>query len=323
VTPLIAAALLFAGATATFLSYSHHAMATRIDVLLPSDASAAAADQVFAIFDRVDATMSEWKDTSPLARVNKSAGVDAVAVPDDLFGVVERAVDFGRMTGGAFDLTWAALWGLWDFRGASPRVPDPAAVAAAVALVDFRDVVLDKPERQVALRRRGMKIGLGGIAKGYALDESAARLRALGITSFLLSAGGQIYAGGKRGEQPWRVAVRDPRGEATDQVLALDVEDASVSTSGDYERFFTVDGVRYHHILDPHTGYPARGLRSATVVSADATWADALSTALMVMTAAQRDPLLRAMPEVGTVLIDDQGRVSIGPSLQARVVRSP
>ena len=151
-----------------------------------------------------------------------------------------------------------------------------------------------------------MKIGLGGIAKGYALDRAAELLRAHGVRDFLILGGGQVMAGGHKDGKPWRVGIRDPRGEPEDYFATLDVTDASTSTSGDYERYFVLDGVRYHHILDPRTGMPSKGLRSVTTVSPDATLADALSTAIMVL-GAERGLALAESLGVGAVLVDNAG----------------
>lgn len=272
-----------------YATFTTDVMSTTLSVTLPAGEGAEEqAEAVFGVFREVEARMSEWKESSPLSAVNRHAGGEAVAVPADLRLVLRRAVETAEMTDGAFDPTWAALWGLWDFRAEEPAVPEAAEVARRAALVDWRELEIDDDAGTVRLAQEGMMLGLGGIAKGHALDRSAALLRQRGVESFLLVAGGQVVAGGARrtaeGSRPWRVGVRDPRGPEEDFFAWLDLTDASASTSGDYESYFVLDGVRYHHVLDPRTGRPARsGLASATVVSADATLADALSTALVVM----------------------------------------
>ncbi len=295
-------------------------MATTFRVTLPEgDDAAALAESVFTAFREVDARMSEWKDTSPLSSVNREAGVRPVPVPADLREVIRRGMEIGDLTGGAFDVAWAALWGLWDFKSAEPRVPDSAEIARRIALVDYRKVVVNDSLGTVFLPETGMKMGLGGIAKGYALDRAAELLRARGVRDFLILGGGQVMAGGHKSGKPWRVGIRDPRGEPDDFFATLEVTNASTSTSGDYERFFVVDGVRYHHILDPRTGMPSHGLRSVTTLSADATLADALSTAIMVM-GARRGLALAESLGVGVVLVDDAGHVSVTPDLGERLV---
>ncbi len=241
-----------------------------------------------------------------------------MAVPKELFALVTRAIEIGRETDGAFDLSWAALWGLWDFRAAQPKIPAQDAVAARRALVDYRRVILDPQAQTIFLPAKEMKIGLGGIAKGYALERAGALLAERGFDDFLLVSGGQVYARGTRGGRPWKVGVRDPRG-ARDEVFAtLPLAGQSLSTSADNESFFVVDGVRYHHILDPQTGWPTRGLRSATVLHADPTLADALSTAVMVL---GRERGLEVCTRLGAqaLLVDDLGEVVPTPDLDARL----
>ncbi len=306
-----------AGDSTAFRTVSAEAMATTITATLPDRPGArAAADTVFGIFRRVDADMSEWKPTSPLSAVNREAGKEAVAVPSDLRAVIRKGIDIGEMTGGAFDITWAALWGLWDFRSPHPTVPDSAEAARRAALVDYRKVEIDDAAGTVRLAAPGMKIGLGGIAKGYALDLAARALRTSGVTDFLILGGGQVYAGGRKNGRPWTVGIRDPRGAATDYFATVGVTDVSVSTSGDYESYFILNGIRYHHILDPRTGMPARGLRSATVISPDATLADALSTALIVMGPRPGMALVERLSNVEAVLVDDRGMVLTSSGLQ-------
>ena len=283
-------------------------MTTEIGVTLPAD-HAADAEVVFAVFRHVEDTANEWKDGSPLAAVNHAAGLHPVAIPPDLRALLQRGIQEGEETDGAFDITWGALWGAWDFRAEHPRVPSDAELAPRLRHIDFHKVRLDPGAGTAFLPDKGMVIGLGGIAKGWALDQAARALRAVGDHDFTLSAGGQVLVAGNKDGRPWRVGIRDPRGEPTDFFASLEASDTSLSTSGDYERYFLLDGVRYHHILDPHTGRPTRGLRSATVICADATRADALSTALMVLGSDRGLALAERLQGVEAVLVDDQGRV--------------
>lgn len=298
-----------------FVTYRGATMATTLAVTVPAGPAAEEhARAVLAVFDDVDARMSEWKDTSPLAAVNRAAGSHPVAVPEDLRQVLHRARQIGEATDGAFDVTWAALWGLWDFKAAEPRLPPRQEVARRAALVDFRQLAVDDAAGTVFLPRAGMMLGLGGIAKGHALDRAAAVLAERGVDDYLIAAGGQVMARGDRGGRPWRVGIRDPRRGPEDIFARVEVRDASLSTSGDYESFFLVDGVRYHHILDPRTGMPARGLRSATVIAPDATLADALSTAFVAL-GAERALEVAERLGVEAVLVDGSGRVITTPAL--------
>jgi FAD:protein FMN transferase len=309
-----------------FTTFTTPVMGTEIQAILPEGpGAAAAAESVFAVFHEVDARMSEWKPTSPLSEVNAAAGERAVAVPKDLRDLLHRSLEIGRMTDGAFDVTWAALWGLWDFKSPDHQVPDSAEVARRAALVDYRKLVIDDAAGTVELPVTGMKVGLGGIAKGYALDRAVEKLHALGIPNFMLLGGGQVYVSGTKDGRPWRIGIRDPRGAPDDFFATLEGTNVSTSTSGDYESYFIANGVRYHHILDPRTGWPARGLRSVTTISADATLADALSTSIMVMGKERGLAMLDSIPGVDAVLVDDEGKVAVTPGLEGRlsILRPP
>jgi thiamine biosynthesis lipoprotein len=304
-----------------FRTFDGEAMATRWQVVLPDRPGAEeAAAAVFSRLVALDRELSEWKEGSPLSAVNRAAGVAPVAVPDDLYALVERSLELGRLTDGAFDVSWAALWGLWEFRSATPRLPDPSEVEARRRLVDYRRVVLDPAARTVFLPEKGMLIGLGGIGKGYALDQVAAMLAAAGFDDFLVVGGGQVLARGRRGDRPWRIGLRDPRGGADDFFARVEPGDASLSTTADNESFFEIDGVRYHHVLDPRTGFPARGLRSVTVLHREATLADALSTAVMVL---GRERGLALARELGAeaLVIDASGELEATAGIEARLER--
>ncbi len=311
------------GPDTAYETFEHQVMATTVRAVVPAGRDAREnAETVFDVFDLVDQRMSEWQATSPLSAVNRHAGDGPVRVPEDLRQVLHRAIEIGDLTGGAFDVTWAALWGVWDFRAPEPRVPDPAEIARRVKRIDYRKVEIDDRAGTVRLPEKGMKIGLGGIAKGYALARAAETLRDRGLGSFMILGGGQVMTAGERregGGRPWRVGIRDPRGDPEDFFAVLDVVDRSVSTSGDYERYFIADGVRYHHILDPRTGWPSKGLRSVTVISPDAVLADALSTGIMVMGAEKGLALAERLDGVEAVLVDDHGKVETTSGLQGRL----
>jgi FAD:protein FMN transferase len=282
-------------------------LSTSITVALPPK-HIDLADEVFAVFRDVEYTANEWRPGTPLAAVNAGAGGPPVRVPDDLRTLLHRGVELSELTGGAFDLTWGSLWGLWDFNTDNPVVPSVDERRRRVARIDYRRIEIDDEDGAVRLPE-GMVIGLGELAKGQALDRAAALLDDRGVNRFSLTAGGQILVRGLNDERPWRVGIRDPRGEPGDYFAIVEVTDTSVSTSGDYERFFVVDGVRYHHILNPRTGSPTRGLRSATVICADATAADGLSTAVMVLGRERGLALIESLDYAEAVLVDKGGEV--------------
>jgi thiamine biosynthesis lipoprotein len=294
-------------------------MGTVVDLTLwtgdPS-AAASASEAVFAEFRRLDQLLSHWVDTSAVSRINQAAGVKPVPVSAEVLEIVQTARAVSRKSGGAFDITIGAYRGLWKFdEDLDGSIPAEAQVAARRKLTGWRDVIVDARRKTVKLRRRRMSINLGGIAKGYAVDRAARILRDRGLTDFIIQAGGDLYVGGSKGGQKWRVGIRDPRG-ARDETFALtELEDRTFSTSGDYERGFVKDGIRYHHILDPRTGHPARQVRSVTVIASDAMTADAWSTALFVLGPDRGLELLKKQPGLEAVFVDSQNRVRVSPGL--------
>jgi FAD:protein FMN transferase len=237
---------------------------------------------------RVEDLMTDWR-ASPLMDLNAAAGSGPVAVPTELGRLVERSLLVAELSGGAFDPTWRGVGTLWKLRADPPVVPDDAAIAAGLERVDFRRVaVTTDAAREVYTVElpAGFELGLGGIAKGYGVDRAMTVLMEHGVEHAVVDAGGDLKALGQHFDGPWEVAIRHPRrqaGERGDVMAVVPVSNACVVTSGDYERFVVIDGVRHHHILDPRTGRPSTGCMSATVVGPDAAVCDALATALCVL----------------------------------------
>jgi thiamine biosynthesis lipoprotein len=274
---------------------------------------------VLEIFHDVDALMSEWKSESPLSNVNTAAGDHPVQVPIDVFDAVRRALDIAELTDGAFDPTWAALWSLWDFE--TPSLPTEEEVFSRLSLVDWEQVQLE--DQSIFLPEKGMALGLGGIAKGIALDRANGALHNRGVKNYMIVVGGQVLVSGTNDGVPWKIGIRKPDGTADEYIAILNVTDTCVSTSGDYEKYFEVDGIRYHHIIDPRTGFPARGTRSVTVITPDATLADALSTALFVMGPEQAIQLVNKLPDVEALIIDTSGQMHLSSEITSRLTFPP
>ncbi|MBM4344771.1 MAG: FAD:protein FMN transferase [Deltaproteobacteria bacterium] len=302
-------------------------MATVFEINLPSGPSpTAGARAAFAVFDEVERRMNEWRPESELGTVNRGAGGAAIPVSVELFAGLTQARALAEKTGGTFDPTWAALWGLWDFRlGAAPRVPDAEAVARQVALVGWQRLHLEPATRGVRLADKGMALGLGGIAKGWALDRAAEALARHGVADALLSAGGQLLALGRGPHGPWLAGLRDPRGESNDIWATLQLQPGeSLATSGDYERFFDAGGVRYHHVLDPRTGWPTKGTRAAVVLARSATLADALGKPLMILGKAGLQTVVQ-WGATEALVVDEAGHwhATDGMRQRLRVLRQP
>lgn len=288
-------------------------MGTVVDITVwtsDGDGAAAAARAAFGEFERIDRLMTTWLDDSAVSKLNAAAGQAAVEVGPEIFSLLELARQVAQKSRGAFDVTVGAYRGLWKFdQDLDGSLPDKKAVAARRRLTGWRGLILDKKHQSARLKRKGMRITLGGIAKGYAVDRAAAILRQRGMGNFLVQAGGDLYVSGDKGGEPWRVGIRDPRGSRDATFAITEVRDATFSTSGDYERGFVKDGVRYHHILDPRTGNPARNSRSVTVKAPQAVVADAWSTALFVIGADRGLPLVESLPDIEAVFVDENNKV--------------
>lgn len=289
-------------------------------------AAVSAFEAAFADFERLDALMSVWREGSDVQRLNAAAGRQATPVSADVREVLRVARQVSDWTGGKFDVTFGALSGLWKFdHDQDNRIPDPQEVRSRLSLIDYGAVDVDERLGTAFLRREGMRVHLGGIGKGYAVERAVNTLRRRGLSDFMIQSGGDMYVMGRRGERPWRVGIRDPRGPADRSYATLDLSAGAISTSGDYERFFVKDGRRYHHILDPDSGEPARGCRSVTIVTGSAALADGLATGVFVLGPVPGMALIERLPGVEGVIVTDKNQVLISSGLkhQLTVVGSP
>jgi thiamine biosynthesis lipoprotein len=289
-------------------------------------AARAAFHEVFAEFARLEHLMSTWIPESDVSRINQAAGVRAVPASSDVLDVLKTAREMSEWTDGKFDVTFGALSGLWKFDHDQDNVvPDMSEVRRRLPLVDYRAIQIDEAAGTVFLAHKGMTIHLGGIGKGYAVDRGAGILRRRGIRDFMIQSGGDIYVAGGKDGGAWRLGIQDPRGAANQIFAELDLSDGTFSTSGDYERAFLKDGRRYHHILDPGTGEPARGSRSVTIVTNRAVMADGLSTGVFILGPDAGMKLIERLPDVEGVIVSDRNHVLISSGLRdkLRIVAAP
>jgi len=299
-------------------------MGTYIEITLwgaDDAAGAAAIEDAFGEFDRLDRMMTTWLPDSEVSRINAAAGTGkAIAVSPELFECISRSVEFSRISGGLFDITVGGYSGVWKFdEDNDGSIPEPSLVQERKKLVGWKDLVVGAKGRTVLLRRKGMRITLGGIAKGYAVDRATQILRKRGFTDFIVRAGGDMYVAGRHGDRRWRVGIRDPRGPRDAIFAAAEVEDMTFSTSGDYERFVVRDGKRYHHILDPRTGYPASASRSVTVMAKDGTTAEGISKILFILGPKEGMAFLAKVPGVEAVIVGPDNEVHVSPGLKDRL----
>jgi thiamine biosynthesis lipoprotein len=291
-----------------------------ISVMGASESKALPAmDAALDEMQRLEAVLSEWRPDSEISRINAAAGERAVPVGKDTLAVIKAGIDIGRWSGGAFDLTWAALRGMYLFQPGQERIPERAELRARLPLIDYRKVRIDEQAGTVKLMKKGMALGTGGIAKGYALDRAGAVLRAAGLTNFMIFGGGQIQVSGSKNGRPWRVGIQHPRKD--DYFAFVEATDGSIATAGDYEHSFVQDGKRWHHIIDTKTGLPVEHTMSVTVVAESGLAADAVDTAIFVMGAERALKILDKAPfKADAVIVDKDLRVHSNEGMRKRLV---
>jgi thiamine biosynthesis lipoprotein len=305
-----------------------HAMGTAIHLTafteagVNADATRKALNAALGEIRRLESIMTTWRSDSELSRVNAAAGKASILVSKETLDVIQKSLWIARASEGTFDITFEAMHGLWKFdEDLEAKIPPKALVEEARSLIDYRDIIIDEPNRSVMLRRPGMRMSLGGIAKGYAVDAASRVLSMAGLTSFLVQAGGDLYVRGRKPDgSAWRVGVRDPRGRGpSDYFAMIEIEDHAFSTAGDYERSFVLNGRRYHHIIDPRTGYPATASRSVTIWATDAFTADAIDDAVFILGVEKGLALVEATEGAGAVIVDANNQVHISKRLEKKV----
>lgn len=317
-TFVLAGLMVSTSARAEWFRFSDSAMTTPVSLELWADnrqQAEALWQSVFAEFTKVDEDMSRYRDDSQLSRVNAEAADHPVPVTQSLFEVLSKAREISEMSSGAFDISFASVGYLYDFR--ERRQPDDEAVKAGLERINYRDILLDEDDLTVRFRKPGLMLDLGGIAKGYAVDQGVRVLQQSGVKHARLSAGGDMRLLGDRRGRPWMVGVRDPR-HRDKQAVVMPLSDTAISTSGDYERFFIDDkGERVHHILSPSTGRPVGEVQSVTVLGSDAMTTDGLSTAVFVLGAKRGLELINTLEGVDAVIIDENRRMHYSQGLMS------
>ena len=280
-----------------------------------------ALNSTFKEMSRLEVMLDRHRSDSELAQINEASGVQAVTVSDETLYVIKRSLQIGEQTDGAFDITIAPLLSLWGFGTGNENVPEDTKLAAVKKLVDFRMVEVNEQDNMIYLREKEMEIDLGGIAKGYIVDNGAEVLIKNGVSSAFLNAGGDIRViGGKPDGSDWRIGISHPRPQNSRHLIAeVKLRDRAIVTSGDYERFFLADNIRYHHIIDPKTGLPARGLISVTVIAPAAQTADALSTACFVLGLERGMALIEGDKNLEAIMVTEDEQVHVSSGLDGKV----
>lgn len=275
----------------------------------------------FREMERIDFLMSSYREESEVRRINRHAGEKEVLVSPETLEVIERALFFSSLSAGAFDITIAPVFRLWNFRAG--KVPEERILRENLKKVDYRRVRVERLRSSVWLEKKGMELDLGAIAKGYAVDRASSTLQKGGVQTFLVNAGGDLKVqGAKEKGVPWIIGIRHPR-LSSELIAKLKPHQAAVATSGDYEKFFLHGGQRYHHILNPSTGLPARECQSVTVMAPSAMDADAVATTVFVLGPKRGFSLLENLPHIQAIIVDIKGSVLLSPNWPEGVLLPP
>jgi len=295
-------------------------MGTVVEITLVGDheeGAKNAALQAFQEIKRIEQLMSPWIDSSDVTRINQSAGKEWVKVSPEMLRVIKKAQEISELSGGGFDITVGPLTQLWRMARERGILPPPEELKQKLGLVNFRNVMIDQEEK-VFLKKRGMSIDLGGIAKGYAVDRAFEVLRTLGYKNLIVNAGGDLRVGGSKLDQPWSIGIQDPR--SSEKIMAtVTIFDSAIATSGDYEKFFIYQGKRYHHIFNPKDGLPSDGCQSVTIICKEGMVADALATAVFVLGPEKGYVLCQKLKGVDCLIVDKEGKIILSPGLKNRI----
>lgn len=266
-------------------------------------------DRVIAEIERIENLISEWRPETQISEVNRNAGIKPVKVDREVFELTRRAIRYSELSEGAFDISIAAMDRIWRFDGTLTEMPGQATVRKSIERVGYRNIICDSSASTLYLVRPGMKIGFGSIGKGYAADKGRELMQSAGVEGGIVNASGDLSAWGTPpARKAWKVGIYDPF-KPRKILKILKIKQASVATSGSYEKYAEINGRRYSHIIDPKTGYPSTGLTSVTVTGPSAEFANALSTSVMVMGEKEGRKLLKKFPEYRYILITDSGKV--------------
>ena len=265
---------------------------------------------------RIEKLISEWDSTTQISAVNRNAGIKPMKVDKEVFDLVVHSIKISELTDGAFDITWAGMNHIWKFDGSMKRLPTEDEVKAAVSTVGYKNIVLNAQDTTVFLKKKGMRIGFGGIGKGYSADKAAALLKSKGVSAGIMDASGDITAWGKQPDgKPWMIGITNPFNK--DKIFSwFPFDGRSIGTSGNYENFVEFNGVRYTHIIDPRTGWPVHGVASVTLFGPNAELSTALTKAIFVMGIDVGLNLIRQLKTIDFVVVDEKGKIYVSDHIK-------
>ena len=266
--------------------------------------------------ERIERLISSWDANSQTAEINRQSGIKPVKVAKELYDLIARSIEISKITQGAFDISYAALDPVWFFDGRMKAVPSESQRLKSVQNIGFKDLVLNAKEQTVYLPKKGMKIGFGAIGKGFAADATKKLMKSLGVSSGIINASGDLTSWGKKPDgTDWQVGISNPENPA--KVFSwFPVRDAAVATSGNYEKYVTLEGKQYSHIMDPRTGMPVSGIKSVTVFAPNAELADAFATAVFIMGIDTGIDTISQLPGMSCIIVDAENNIHHSPNIQ-------
>lgn len=275
-------------------------------------------DMAVAEITRIEKLISSWDEQSQTSEINRNAGIKPVMVDDELFQLIKRAIKISKLTNGAFDISYASMDKVWFFDGSMKEMPTEEAIKNSVAKVGYQNIILDETNHSVFLKLEGMKIGFGAIGKGYAADRAKALLQSKGVTSGIVNASGDLNAWGTQPDgNDWMVAIVNPLNK--NNVFSwMPIHNSAVVTSGNYEKYVKINNVLYTHIIDPRTGYPATGILSATIFTANAELADALATSIFVMGVETGLDFVNQLNGVECIIVDKDNKIRTSKNINLK-----
>jgi FAD:protein FMN transferase len=268
---------------------------------------------------RIEKLLTTYAADSQTNQINQSAGIEPVVVDAEVFGLIARSIQLSRLTQGAFDITYGSIdKSLWNFDQQMKSLPSKEVAQEMVKLINFENIVLNEPQKSVFLREKGMRIGFGGIGKGYAADKAKVLLQQNGIKAGIINASGDLATWGHQPDgKPWTIGIANPNMKNT-AFSRLNISNLAVATSGNYEKFVVIDGKKYSHTIDPKTGYPVQGIKSVSIIAPSAELADALATPVMVMGKEVGLDLINQLKGIACIIIDEQNKVFLSKNINAK-----
>ena len=276
-------------------------------------------DAAIAEISRIECLLTTFNENSQTALINRNAGLEPVAVDKEVFDIIERSIKISELTQGAFDITYGSIdKRFWNFDVHMTELPSAELAKKAVRLINYRNILLDKENCTVFLKEAGMRIGFGGIGKGYAAERAKYVMRHMGLESGVVNASGDLTAWGLQpGGQPWTIGIADPN--LKQQLFSyLNITGLAIATSGNYEKYAVINGKKYSHTIDPKTGFPVSGIKSTTIICPNAEIADAMATPVTVMGVDVGLDLINNMKDIACIIIDDNDKLYTSKNIRIR-----